>query len=474
MKTNQKSLLALVVSCVLLFSCSNDGPASTTSDTTAASSYEVVATTALPTTISTYITSKYVGSTTTEANLNSDGTYVAYVAPAAGTTFKSSATSKSETVLKLLFTAKGNLVAVKTLNPVAVLDLLTTITTYIATNYVGATIISAHLESDGSFDVLIFNADGTKAKLNFAADGTFVSASALKANGNHKHKHSGNHISVAVVDLLAGITTYISTNYTDATIVSAHKESDGSFDVFIVTAAGAKLNLNFTATGEFVSVSADGSFHSGNHSTVAIADLLADITTYINTNYAGATIVSAHKESDGTFDVYILTTSAVKLKLSFSATGVFITVKVDDDTHSEDHSPIAVADLSADILSYITTNYPNATILAAHNESEGGFEVYVQTATGTKLEIKFTAAGVFISVKADDDSNSDDDSSIAVADLLAEITTYITTNYPNATIVSAHSQSGGGFELYVQTVTGIKLEIKFTAAGVFVKAEKKN
>ena len=101
-------------------------------------------------------------------------------------------------------------------------------------------------------------------------------------------------------------------------------------------------------------------------------------------------------ESDGTFDVYILTASAVKLKLSFSATGVFIDVKVDDDTHSEDHSPIAVADLSADILSYITTNYPNATILAAHNESEGGFEVYVQTATGTKLEIKFTAAGVFV------------------------------------------------------------------------------
>ena len=402
MKTNQKSLFALVLSCAL-FSCTNNESVSPNSDTTAATStYEVVAAAALPTTIANYISSNYAGATTTEVNLNSDGTYVTYVALPAGTTAKMGISSKSSSVMaKLKFTAKGTLKSKKTETSVAVGDLLPVITTYITTNYPGATINVAHSETGGSFDVLITAADGSKIKLDFAADGTFESARIFKANGNHKHHHDGNQIPVAVADLATSITSYIATNYTGATITSAHKESDASFDVFITTAAGAHLNLNFTAAGEFVSVSSNGNNHSNHETEVAVADLLTNISTYITTNYAGATIVSAEKDWNGGFEVHLTTAAGVRLELNFTATGEFVVGSDSNHHHMAGTVSVIIHDLITNIKTYITTNYAGATIKEAQLESDGSYDVTINTATGTKLKLTFTATGDFISVKKD-------------------------------------------------------------------------
>jgi hypothetical protein len=74
-----------------------------------------------------------------------------------------------------------------------------------------------------------------------------------------------------------------------------------------------------------------GSDSNNNHMegtvSVIIQDLIINIKTYITTNYAGATIKEAHLESDGSYDVIITTTTGIKLKLNFSATGVFVSVK---------------------------------------------------------------------------------------------------------------------------------------------------
>jgi hypothetical protein len=254
---NQKNLIALALS-VMLFSCSNNEPVGAGSTTAATgSSYEVIASTALPTSVSSYIASNYVGATVTEVNLVSDGTYVVYVSKTSGATAKSTSSAANTVLTKLTFSIKGALISAKVQSVVAIADLLPAITTYISTNYAGAVINNAHVESDGSFDVMITAADGNKIKLNFKADGTFVAEKALKANGNHKHDHSNNHTPVVIADLLPAITTYISTNYVGSTITSAHKESDGSFDVFVTTASGAKLNINFSASGVFVAVSSD-------------------------------------------------------------------------------------------------------------------------------------------------------------------------------------------------------------------------
>lgn len=399
MKTNQNPFFALALSCVL-FSCTNNDSVSSADAAAVASTYEIVAPAALPTTISSYIASKYAGSTTTEVNLNTDGTYVTYVTLAAGATAKTTATAKTSNVeVKLVFTAKGILVITKTETPVAIADLLPAITTYISTNYPGATINVAHTETGGSFDVLITIADGSKIKLEFSANGTFVSARAFRINGNHHHNHANSQTPVAIADLATSIKTYISSTYAGATITSAHKESDGSFDVFITTAAGANLNLNFSATGDFVSVSSNGNNHSNHETPITVADLSATITTYITTKYPAATITSAEKDWNGGFEVHITTAAGVRLELNFTAAGVFVVGSDSNNNHMLGTVSVIINDLIVNIKTYITTNYAGATIKEAHLESDGSYDVTILTATGAKLKLTFSATGVFVSVK---------------------------------------------------------------------------
>lgn len=399
MKTIQNSLFTIALSCVL-FSCTNNDSGASVDAAAVASTYEVVSAAALPNTITNYIASKYAGSTTTEVNLNSDGTYVTYVSLAAGTTAKTSAAAKTSVVIvKLKFTSKGTLLSKLTETSIAVADLLPAITTYISTNYSGAIINGAHSESDGSFDVLITNTDGSKIKLNFAADGTFVASHAFKVHGNHNHNHDKNQTPVAIADLAASITAYIDANYTGATITSAHKESDGSFDVIITTAAGANLNLNFSAAGDFVSVSSNGNNHSNHETPIAIADLMMDITTYITTNYTGSTITSAEKDWNGGFEVHLTTADGVKLELNFSATGVFVIGSDSNNNHHSSMVSVIVKDLVTNIKTYVSTNYAGATITEAHLESDGSYDITIITSTSTKLKLNFTSTGVFVSVK---------------------------------------------------------------------------
>jgi hypothetical protein len=470
MKTNQKALITLAIALMLSSCTTNEEVVPTTQTADLASTYEVVSAASLPTTISTYIASKYAGSTTTEVNLNSDGTYVAYVALTDGTKAKTSSVTAKVTA-KLKFDAKGQLVSTKTKTPISVADLLPAITTYISTNYAGATINAAHSETGGSFDVLITLADGSKIKLDFTADGTFESARVFKSKGNHQHNHAGNNTPVAIVDLATSITTYITTTYAGATITSAHKESDGSFDVFITTAAGANLNLNFSAAGDFVSVSTGSNNHSNHETPIAVADLLATITTYITTNYAGATISAAEKDWNGGFEVHITTAAGVEMELNFSATGDFVSVSTGSNNHSNHQTPIAVTDLLATITTYITTNYAGATITAAEKGRNGGFEVRLTTAAGVQLKLNFSATGDFVLVRSGSNNHSNYQTPIAVADLLATITTYITTNYAGSTITAAEKGRNGGFEVYLTTAAGVKLELYFSAAGVFVSVK---
>ncbi|MEL1241450.1 PepSY-like domain-containing protein [Flavobacterium flavipallidum] len=383
------SLFAIALACVL-YSCSNEYVGSTDNSTTADMTYETTSAATLPTSISSYVAKNYAGASISEVNLNSDGSYTVYVN--SGTTSKG--ITNINAIFKLYFTAKGLLSSSSTITPVAISDLQAAIITYITTNYPDATINSAHSESDGSFDVLITTADGVKMKLNFSSTAEFVSARELKANGNHRHHHSDRHNRIALINLISSIKTYISSNYPDSKIVAAFKESDGSIDVFVVTADDAKLNINFTADGEFVSVSTVDMFHMGQHIILTVADIPADITTYITTNYSGATIKGGHIEPDGTYEIYLLTSDNVKLKLTFTATYEFVSETTRTDFG--DHTSISLTELITAIKTYIETNYPGAVINGAHRERDGDIEVYITTTDASKLELEFTSAGVFI------------------------------------------------------------------------------
>jgi hypothetical protein len=204
-------------------------------------------------------------------------------------------------------------------------------------------------------------------------------SSSAARNGVTSTSATGPH-SLTTVDaasLPAAITTYISTNYAGATIKEALKGPEGNYAVAVTVNSEVKLLL-FKADGTFVKevagrpgrtpgdsvrhhapgdslhhhapgdsahhpkpVTGDSAHHpkpvtgdSAHHprpagggpasTTIATSSLPAAITTYINTNYAGATINRAGQDKKtGDYVVLITTTDNKRIGLLFGSDGTF-------------------------------------------------------------------------------------------------------------------------------------------------------
>lgn len=171
---------------------------------------------------------------------------------------------------------------------------------------------------------------------------------------------------VETATLPAAIPTYITTNYAGATIKEALKDPKGNYVVAITLNSTLKLLL-FKADGTFIKVAegkpgrsprdsanhtpGDSAHHpkhahgdSLNHpkphkadsanrprpgkgpdvTTVAVSSLPAAITTYISTNYAGATIDKAVQEKTSSdYLIAITTTDKKRVALLFASNGTF-------------------------------------------------------------------------------------------------------------------------------------------------------
>lgn len=116
---------------------------------------------------------------------------------------------------------------------------------------------------------------------------------------------------ITQANLLSAISTYLTANYAGYTFVNAYSETVNgvikAYDVNI-TLNSVPYHLVFSSTGTFTSVNSFGkkaSKTSQTITTVAQADLLATIKTYLNTNYAGYTFVNAYsKTKDSTLTGY--------------------------------------------------------------------------------------------------------------------------------------------------------------------------
>jgi len=201
---------------------------------------------------------------------------------------------------------------------------------------------------------------------NNAVDPSATDASA-RTGGVVSTSLTGPHNLTAVdaTSLPTAITTYISTNYAGATVKEALKDAQGNYVVAITINSAVKVLL-FKADGTFVKV-VDGkpghdhgdstkhhmpgdsakhhtpgdSLHhpkpaigdSTHHSrpgqgsdltTVAVSSLPATITSYISTNYAGATIDKAVQEKTSSdYIVAITTTDKKRVVLLFGSDGTF-------------------------------------------------------------------------------------------------------------------------------------------------------
>lgn len=130
----------------------------------------------------------------------------------------------------------------------------------------------------------------------------------------------------------------------------------------------------------------------GNLTSIDAATLPNSVTTYINTNYAGAAIKFAGKDGKGQF-VVGLSLNGVDTGLLFDANGVFVQ-KLERYGTKAKLTEVAITALPASISAYVTTNYAGYTIKRAGSDADGNLIVGLDNGTGHKV-LKFTSAGVF-------------------------------------------------------------------------------
>lgn len=164
------------------------------------------------------------------------------------------------------------------LDSIAISSLPTTITTYISSNYAGATVQKAGKDKDGNFVVLI-SQNNTPKGLLFNSSGVFQKElpappqgkggpmggqqggpKGQGGNGGQQGQGGTNAgqgqqappqlTAVDVKNLPSAITTYISTKYTGATVDKAGTDKDGNYVVLILVNNQPK-GLLFDAKGTF-------------------------------------------------------------------------------------------------------------------------------------------------------------------------------------------------------------------------------
>ena len=130
----------------------------------------------------------------------------------------------------------------------------------------------------------------------------------------------------------------------------------------------------------------------GKLTPIEITALAASITSYINTNYAGATIKFAGKDDKGQ-TVVGLEVSGVRTGLLFDANGAFIQ-KLEKFSEKSKLTEVAVTALPASVSAYVTSKYAAYSIKRAGTDADGNYIVGLK---GTDHKVlKFDAAGKFI------------------------------------------------------------------------------
>ncbi len=142
------------------------------------------------------------------------------------------------------------------LTPLPLVDLSQTIKDYVATNFIGATIVKAGTASDGKIFIML-KTTTKPVVLVFLADGTFLQE-CVKHGGPHhggpghgNGHHNGPKLTALDITLLpADISAYITANYSGAVIKKAGTDKNGNY--FIMVEFNSKpLILVFNADGSF-------------------------------------------------------------------------------------------------------------------------------------------------------------------------------------------------------------------------------
>ncbi|WP_345270615.1 PepSY-like domain-containing protein [Nibrella viscosa] len=237
---------------------------------------------------------------------------------------------------------------------------------------------------------------------NAVVEASSARLAASLTNGGGRVKLTKVEVSAISADVLA----YIAANYAGAEIKHAGKDADGNLVVMIALANTPKAILfdsNNAFKQEMTFECKGPGGPRGDMTKIDVATLPSAVTTYTNSNYAGAEIKGAAKDKDGNIVVMLVQDNTPKALL-FDANGNFKQVMEmkggpkgpGGNGKRGDWAEVAVADLPQATTSYISTTYANAKIKrAAKSKTNGKFTVLIQTSDNQHVALLFAADGTF-------------------------------------------------------------------------------
>ena len=226
--------------------------------------------------------------------------------------------------------------------------------------------------------------------------------------------------SIAQSALPAGVSDYLSSNYSGYTFGRAFSIVDNSGTttgyVVVIYYNGNPVGIQFDASGAFVKVleqrekgDLDGKgWHRGGRferrggygiDTIAIASLPSLISAYLSTNYPGDTLVKAFVNRDTSY--LVLSRNNGLFATVFNASGNFVK-RVQLPSREGNCTSVDQRALPATTLAYLDQSYPNYVFEKAFaikwNGSLQGYIVVVD-ANNTKYALEFDASGNFLKAK---------------------------------------------------------------------------
>jgi putative PepSY-like beta-lactamase-inhibitor len=270
---------------------------------------------------------------------------------------------------------------------------------------------SAEFNTSDAIAVLASESASVSSTLRTAADSVYIMQSC--ARGEKREI-------VAEADLPAGITDYLTANYSGYSFNKAFaiKSSDLATTGYVVVIYynDKPVGLQFDVNGTFVKVLEQrekGDFHGrgwhlggrfeereGKHrDTVALSALPSAVTSYISTNYAGDTLVKAFKNRDSSL---VVITKNNGLYASVFNSGNIFQSRIQLPAKGGKHQDVAQSALPATALTYLETTYPNYVFNKAFSITIGGSlkgYIVLLDANSTKYAISFDTSGNFLQAK---------------------------------------------------------------------------
>lgn len=257
----------MAVSFVGLYSCNNDNPAVAPEDDVLTEARvgamasgqsngkaTPISVSALPGTITNYISKNYAGFSAERAAKDADGNYIVVIENSnkehKALSFGPDGTFKQE--LAFMGGKKdrnrpggpGDR-GPNSFTAIDVASLPSAITNYVTSKYASSTISGAAQNAEKLYVVFVKTATD-KVILEFNADGTFKQEVVRPGKGR------GSFSDITVAELPKAVTDYISKNYAGSTINKAAKSNvDGGYLVWIKKADGTNVGLSFGADGSF-------------------------------------------------------------------------------------------------------------------------------------------------------------------------------------------------------------------------------